>query len=104
LGETFERDGALLRLRVRLVPGARSEQCGGVFRDADGLAWLKASVRAVPEKGKANQALIGLLARLVAIPRTRFSIAAGGSSRCKTIHVSPADDADEAAVVLLERG
>jgi uncharacterized protein YggU (UPF0235/DUF167 family) len=104
LGETCERIGSDLRLRIRLSPGARNESAGGIFRDAQGTAWLRASVRAVPEKGKANEALIELLSRLVAIPRTRFSIAAGGSARCKTIHVSPADEADEAAVVLLERG
>jgi uncharacterized protein YggU (UPF0235/DUF167 family) len=104
LGETFERDTAVLRLRVRLAPGARSEQAGGIFRDADGRAWLKASVRAVPENGKANRALVELLSRLTGISRTRFTIVSGESARLKTIHVSSAGDSDEAALALIERG
>jgi hypothetical protein len=104
LGETFERDGTLLRLRIRLTPGARSELFGGIFRDADDLAWLKASVRAVPEKGKANQALVEMLSRNTGIARSRFLIASGEAARFKTIHISPADGADEAALVLLEQG
>jgi hypothetical protein len=104
LGQTFERNGVLLRLRVRLTPGARSEQVGGIFLDADGLAWLKASVRAVPEKGKANQALVEMLSRNTGIARSRFLIASGEAARFKTVHISPADGADEAALALLERG
>ncbi len=48
---------------------------------------LKASVTAVPEGGKANKALIGLLAKTWRLPKTSFSLLSGASSRRKTFLV-----------------
>jgi uncharacterized protein YggU (UPF0235/DUF167 family) len=47
------RDGADLRLAVRLTPKAARERLGGTFTDSQGARWLQASVTAPPDRGKA---------------------------------------------------
>lgn len=54
---------------------------------------LKARVRARPVEGAANAALIALLARALAVPRGRVSVARGDVSRLKMIQVDGLDDA-----------
>jgi hypothetical protein len=76
-------DGVMIA--VRLTPSASVDKISGIETGADGAPFLKARVRAVPEKGKANAALIVLLAKWLGEPKTRFEIAAGGGSRLKQV-------------------
>ncbi|MBV8978032.1 MAG: DUF167 domain-containing protein [Alphaproteobacteria bacterium] len=70
--------------RVRLTPkGGRDALEGWSGGAADGH--LKARVRAAPEDGEANAALLALLARALGISRSSLSIAGGHKSRLKTI-------------------
>jgi uncharacterized protein YggU (UPF0235/DUF167 family) len=48
---------------------------------------LIVSVTAVPEKGKANAALLKLLAKAWGIPKTALSIRAGSKDRQKTVFI-----------------
>lgn len=48
---------------------------------------LKASVTAVPEKGKANEALIRLLSKEWKIPKSSFVIEKGETDRNKILSV-----------------
>jgi uncharacterized protein (TIGR00251 family) len=73
-----------LMLQVRLTPKSSSDEVSGVEETASGLA-LKARVRAVPDKGKANDALIKLLAGWLGWPQSRLSLASGGKSRIKQV-------------------
>ena len=61
---------------------------GGVWQDAHGASWLCASVRAVPEKGKANAALIALLAKSFDVPSSAISLDAGDTSRLKRVRIA----------------
>ena len=73
-------DGPSIRLRLRVSPGAsRSEIVG-----RHGVAW-KVRVAAPPEDGKANDALLDLLAATFEIPRARIVLAGGRSTRDKTV-------------------
>lgn len=72
---------------MRLTPGARGDQFSGVHLDADGKAWLKAAVRAAPEKGRANVALIAMLAKATGIAKGRFDLVSGHTSRTKTLRI-----------------
>jgi uncharacterized protein (TIGR00251 family) len=68
------------RLRLRVSPGAsRSEIVG-----RHGAAW-KVRVAAPPESGKANDALLDLLAATFEIPRARIALVRGRASRDKTV-------------------
>ena len=49
-----------------------------------GTAW-KIRVTAPPEDGRANQAVLGLLADTLRLPRRAFSIVAGHGSRDKVV-------------------
>ncbi len=78
---------------ARLTPKSSRDALEGVETLSDGRAVLKARVRAVPEDGKANDALIKLVAKALGAPRSHVSIVTGATSRLKTIRVdgSPAE-------------
>ena len=78
-------DGVLLR--VRLTPRASRDGIDGIKSAADG-PYLQARVRAVPEDGRANRALIELLAKALRLPKSSLAIAGGASSRLKTVHIA----------------
>jgi len=75
-----------MRFRVRLTPKGGRDAIDGWWADGTGRA-LKARVAAPPEDGKANAALIGLLARTLDVRKSDVRIALGAASRVKTIEV-----------------
>lgn len=77
-----------LRLAVRLQPGAGRSGLGGPVALADGGVALKAWVTAPPEGGKANAALIALLAKTWRLPKGAFEIVSGHNGRNKTLLVA----------------
>lgn len=85
-----------LRLFVRLTPKASRDRVDGPVPEADGGTVLKASVTAVPEDGKANAALIKMLAKEWRVPKSDFEIVAGATDRRKTLLIS-GDGAELAA-------
>ena len=76
-----------LRLEVRLTPRAARDFLEGETRLSDGRRVLSARVRAVPEKGAANEALLSLIARSFGVARSRVSLVAGHGSRLKSVRV-----------------
>jgi uncharacterized protein YggU (UPF0235/DUF167 family) len=77
-----------LCLRVRLTPKARRSAIDGLMAEADGSVVLKVAVTAVPEKGRANEALIELLAREWHIPRSSITLESGATDRRKVLHLA----------------
>ena len=75
-------------MAIRLTPRARADRLEGILRAADGAPLLKASVTAPPAEGRANDALLGLLAKNWGVPRRDLAIVGGGKSRNKTVHVA----------------
>ena len=69
-------EGVVIRLHVQ--PKARREQIVGLH---DGR--LKVSVTAAPDRGKANAAVIRLLADTFAVPRSEIQLLRGDTSRQK---------------------
>jgi uncharacterized protein (TIGR00251 family) len=80
------REGTRLRLRVK--PGGRRNAVVGPHGGA-----LKVTVAAAPERGKANRAVIELLARALDLPASAIEILSGETSPDKTVLVrlSPAE-------------
>ena len=81
------------RLFVRLTPKASRNAIGDVVVDADGQEWLRVSVTTVPENGKANQALIKLLAKAAKCPKSSVRIVSGQTDRAKTLLIDGNPDA-----------
>jgi uncharacterized protein YggU (UPF0235/DUF167 family) len=86
-----------VRLRLRVAPRARRNAVGGIAATADGPA-LKIAVTAPPEDGKANAAVIDLLARALGTAKSYLSVTAGAGAWTKTVRV--AGDAATLATML----
>ena len=71
---------ASTRLELRVVPGARTEGVVGRY----GASW-KLRVTAPADRGRANQAVVGLLAETAGLPRSAVSVVAGHGSRDKVV-------------------
>jgi uncharacterized protein (TIGR00251 family) len=67
---------------VKVHPRAEKNAITGEVGDA-----LKISLTAPPVEGKANDACIDFFAKLLKVPRSSVSIAAGQSSRNKVVRV-----------------
>ncbi len=87
-------------LAVRLTPKSSRDEITGV-EDFGGNSVLKARVRALPQDGRANQALERLIARWLKVPPSSVSVAQGGKSRVKQVLVE--GDADALAALIEAR-
>ena len=77
------------RLRVRVSPGARR---GGVAGRV-GEVW-KLRVTAPAEGGRANDAVVRLLAEAVDVPRRRVSLVAGHTARDKVVELEGVEEVE----------
>jgi uncharacterized protein len=69
------------------MSGSSRDGIDGIVQLADGGSVLQVRVRAVPENGKANEALVRLLAKRLGVPPSRVQIEAGAGSRLKTVDI-----------------
>lgn len=79
-----ERPDGLV-LFVRLTPRSARDGVDGIGILSDGTPVLKARVRAVPEKGLANEALVKMLAKTAGLPASRAKLLAGDTARRKSV-------------------
>ncbi len=91
--------GAIV-LTVRLTPRADRDAVDGTGTLADGQAVVHARVRAVPEDGAANKALIALLAKIFRRPKSAVDVVSGASARIKQMRIA-GEPAALAAIVEL---
>jgi len=85
----------------RLTPKGGRDAIDGVATLSDGTRVLLARVRVAPEDGKANDALLRLIADKAGVPASRARLVAGAKSRLKQVAVT----GDPAALIAkLERG
>jgi len=80
---------ASTRLRLRVSPGARGDAIVGPYADG----W-KVRVTASPEAGRANEAVLELLAERLALPRASVELVSGRSSRDKIVRLTGIDEAE----------
>jgi uncharacterized protein YggU (UPF0235/DUF167 family) len=74
-------------LAVRLTPRAAADQIGGWARDEHGRPYLEVRVRAQPIEGRANAALVSLLAKGLGIGASRVSVDKGATQRLKRVRL-----------------
>jgi hypothetical protein len=71
-----------MRIQVKVKPNSRSE---GITREGDSFI---VKVKQPPREGKANQAVITLLAEHFGVPKSRVRILSGFRSKNKVIEVA----------------
>jgi uncharacterized protein (TIGR00251 family) len=71
------------RLRVRVAAGARSSAIVG--RHGDG--W-KVRVSAPPERGRANDAVVGVIAQALGVARKNVKLVGGAAARDKVFELT----------------
>jgi uncharacterized protein (TIGR00251 family) len=77
------------RLRLRVAPGSRRPGIAG----RHGEGW-KVRVAQPPEHGRANDAVVALLAETLELPRTAVSIVSGHAGRDKIVALEGIDPAE----------
>ena len=77
-----------VRVAVRVTPRASRARVKGIANDADGCPYLAVDVSAAPEDGKANAALIKLLAKEWRVAKSSVTVVSGATSRRKTLHIA----------------
>ena len=78
-------------LFLRVTPNASRNAVESIEVRDDGQARLRVRVTAQPEKGKANKAVMALLAKALGQPKSAFTVIAGETARDKTIRVEARD-------------
>lgn len=76
-----------MRLTVRLTPNGGRDAIDGFETGADGETYLKARVSAPPDKGKANKALIVLIAKAAGVAKSAVSLVSGETQRKKILRI-----------------
>lgn len=81
-----------IRLRLKVAPKAKRSAIGGLIDAAGDAASagekaLKVAVTAAPEDGKANAAVIALLAKEFGVAKSAISVVAGATDRRKIVEI-----------------
>lgn len=80
---------AALRLLVRATPGAAADRIGGTQAAPDGRLALKVAVTAVADRGRANTAIIRLLAKALDLAPSQIALQRGATDRLKVFAIAP---------------
>jgi hypothetical protein len=75
-----------IRVRLKVQPKARRNAILDVGPDREGMA-LRVAVNAPPEDGKANAAVIALLAEAFDVAKAAVSVVAGATDRRKLVEI-----------------
>jgi uncharacterized protein YggU (UPF0235/DUF167 family) len=76
------RDGERLSFTIRVTPRASANAVAG---ERDGVLLVR--VTAAPVEGKANDAVVSLLARSLGTPRGAIHVVSGAAARTKRVSV-----------------
>jgi uncharacterized protein len=76
-------------ITIKVTPNAKKNACEGMHEGV-----LKIRLRAVPDKGKANEALIEFLSDLFDISKSAIRIVSGHTARLKRVEITGQVDLD----------
>jgi uncharacterized protein len=75
-------------IAIRLTPKSSSDRIGDQRTLPDGTEQLAVYVTAIPEDGKANEAMLRLLSKYLKIPVSRLAVVKGATSRNKIVAIN----------------
>lgn len=102
-GACYRRTATGVSLHIRVTPKARRAGIEGLRDGIDGPL-LAIAVNAPAEDGKANAAVIDLLAKALGLAKSAIVLAQGGKNRQKTLQISGPPEALAAALDILIAG
>ena len=76
-----------MKLQIKVIPSSSKDCIAGWLEDT-----LKVKVKAPPEKGKANKAVIKTLEKSLDLPKGSISISSGTTSTRKIIEINGVDE------------
>ena len=79
----------MVTLNIKVVPGARKDRVVGPYGDA-----IKVQVSAPPEGGKANEAVVRLLAAALGLKRGQVRITSGHTQPRKVVEIDGLEERD----------
>lgn len=71
-----------MKVKFKVIPNSSHTQLIGWVNDT-----YKVKIKEVPEKGKANQALLKLLSHSLKLPKNKINLVSGSTSSLKTIDI-----------------
>ena len=74
-------------LKLKVVPGARRDRVVGAYGDA-----IKIQVSAAPEAGKANAAVVRVLAEALGLKRHQIELVSGHTQARKAVRIEGLDE------------
>ena len=72
-------------LRIKVLPKSSTNEVTEIMTDDTGEQTIKIRIKAVPEKGKANEELIKFLSKELSIPKDKITIISGKSTQLKLV-------------------
>ncbi|WP_411036496.1 DUF167 domain-containing protein [Shinella sp. BYT-45] len=85
--DALRRHGGHVRLTVRLTPNGGRDAIDGWETGADDESYLKARVSDPPDKGRANKALVALIAKAAGVAKSAVSLVSGDTQRKKILRI-----------------
>ncbi|MCB9992400.1 MAG: DUF167 domain-containing protein [Hyphomicrobiaceae bacterium] len=99
----FRRESEALLLFVRVTPNAKKDAIEAPAERDDGSWRLPVRVRAVPEEGAANRAVIALLSKAAGVPKSDIAVDSGTTARLKTIRIAVSGGDQDTIIERLEK-
>ncbi|MHA1558941.1 MAG: DUF167 domain-containing protein [Alphaproteobacteria bacterium] len=76
-----------IKLTIKVTPNSNKDEVIGEEKDLFGNKILKIKTTKIPKNGKANKAVIEILADYFKVPKNRVDIISGLSSRTKIVKI-----------------
>ena len=76
-----------MKLQIKVIPSSSKDCIAGWLENT-----LKIKVKAPPERGKANEAIIKILVKTLSLPKGSIKISSGATSSRKIIEISCHDE------------
>lgn len=74
-------------IKIKVIPASRQNKFGEIFTNVDGEQVQKIYVTTAPEDGKANKAVIDLIAKEMGIRKGAVTIIKGAKNRDKIVEI-----------------
>lgn len=93
MSDAWRQTSTGLLLYLRVTPNAGADRIDGIELRDDGSAVLRVRVKSVADKGKANAAVLALLAKGLDVPKSAVTLISGATTRLKTVKIDGDPDA-----------